>query len=122
MQKSNPLSWYHCTVFYSNLRNDLFSNVCTVDEQFCCVYGKFMVCTAHGLQCKTPHLPKYKFPHKQTSNAPDFFSLYPTDCAVYCVQLGGIVFIFLVFIMVYSCIGVHFLMGPFEIIQDVNRR
>ena len=88
MQKSNPLSWYHCTIFYSNLRNDLFSNVCTVDEQFCCVYGKFMVCTAHGLQCKTPHFPKHKFPHTRTSDAPDIktFFFHSTGCAVHCVQ------------------------------------
>ena len=25
----------------------------------CCVYGKFMVCTAHRLQCKRPHFPKH---------------------------------------------------------------
>ena len=32
----------------------------------CCVYGKFMVCTGHRVQCKTPHFTKHKFPVKAT--------------------------------------------------------
>ena len=30
------------------------------------VNRKFMVCTAHRLQCKTPHFPKHKFPTHAT--------------------------------------------------------
>lgn len=37
-------------------------------------------------------------------------------------KLGGIVFIFLIFVVVYSCIGVHLLMQPFEVIQNINIR
>ena len=25
-------------------------------------HGKFMVCMAHRMRCKTPHFPKHKFP------------------------------------------------------------
>ena len=30
--------------------------------------------------------------------------------------------IFLIFVMIYSCIGVHLLMQTFELIEDVNIR
>ena len=30
-----------------------------------------MVCTSHGLQCKTFHFPKHKFPIHTCSNAPE---------------------------------------------------
>ena len=32
------------------------------------MYWKFIVCTAHRLQCKTPHFPKRKFPVHATRN------------------------------------------------------
>ena len=34
----------------------------------CCVFWKFMVCTAHWLQCTTQHFPKHKFPICTTRN------------------------------------------------------
>lgn len=36
------------------------------------------------------------------------------------IKLGGIVLIFLTFIVMYSCIGVHLMMQPFEAITPVN--
>ena len=32
----------------------------------CFINGTFMVCTAHRLQCKTPHFPKHEFPIHNT--------------------------------------------------------
>ncbi len=38
------------------------------------------------------------------------------------LKLGGVVMIFMIFVMIYSCIGVHLLMLPYDIIGDVNIR
>ena len=38
------------------------------------------------------------------------------------VKLGGVVMVVFIFILLYSCIGVHLVMRPYENIADVNIR
>ena len=100
MRRCGRFVWHCCTVVFivqclqsappptTPLHADLTRLTCSivtlpsiqreVTVYFKCVWTfsvAYMVCTAHRLQCKTPHFPKHKFPvhamFTECSNAPE---------------------------------------------------